>query len=273
MRRQEVRADTPRSQASGDDRLEIKTKPHPFIFSRDPKNQLNELIVETINRMGGVGEDAEKRYQACLNALFRNAREVVAIVEQELKDQPAESYLDRWSLVHLLAELKQPSSLGALDSILSSQMPEERSKDPHSFTTVGEEVVIRTTAVEAITRIAAEGVKEAQELLLKHVRHDNFSVKRAAVQGYLQKWRARAAARHCRRRCRSATTISSTSRWSMSATSAGRRRLASGAVRQGTPADAGHRGRFEGPGPARKNRQGLRLQLNAAGPPVICTDG
>lgn len=186
MRRQQVRADTPRSQASGDDRLEIKMKPHPFIFSRDPRNPLNELIVETVNRMGGVGEDAEMRYQSCLNAMFRNAREIVAIVEQELKDQPAESYLDRWSLVHLLAELKQPSSLSALDSILSSQIPEERSKDPHSFTTMGEEVVIRTTAVEAITRIAADGAKEAQDLLLKHVRHENFSVKRAAVQGYLQ---------------------------------------------------------------------------------------
>jgi hypothetical protein len=186
MRRQDVGSDTPRSQSSGDDGLEIKVKPHPFIFSRDPKNPLNEHIVETINRMGGVGEDAEKRYQSCLNVLFRNAREVVAIVEQELKDQPVDSYLDRWSLVHLLAELKQPSSLGALDSILSSQIPAERSKDPHSFTSVGEEVVIRTTAVDAITRIAADGAKEAQELLLKHVRHENFSIKRAAVQGYLQ---------------------------------------------------------------------------------------
>jgi hypothetical protein len=187
MRRQMVsRIDTPRSQASGDDKLEIRMKPHPFIFSRDPKNPLNEQIVETINRMGGVGEDAEKRYQACLNALFRQAREVVAIVEQELKDQPADSYLDRWSLVYLLAELKQPNALQALDGILSARIPEERYKDPHNFTSVGEEVVIRTTAVDAIMRIAADGVKEAQEMLLKHVRHDNFSVKRAAVQAFLQ---------------------------------------------------------------------------------------
>jgi HEAT repeat protein len=187
MRRQMVsRIDTPRSQASGDDKLEIRMKPHPFIFSRDPKNPLNEQIVETINRMGGVGEDAEKRYQACLNALFRQAREVVAIVEQELKDQPADSYLDRWSLVYLLAELKQPQALQALDAILSARVPEERYKDPHNFTSVGEEVVIRTTAVDAIMRIAADGVKEAQEMLLKHVRHDNFSVKRAAVQAFLQ---------------------------------------------------------------------------------------
>ena len=186
LRQQMSRIDTPRSQASGDDRLEIKMKPHPFIFSQDPKNPLNEQIVETINRMGGVGEDAEKRYQSCLNALFRQAREVVAIVAQELRDQPADAYLDRWSLVHLLSELKQPAALGALDAILSARIPEERYKDPHNFTSVGEEVVIRTTAIDAITRIAADGEKEAQEMLLKHVRHDNFSIKRAAVQGYLQ---------------------------------------------------------------------------------------
>jgi hypothetical protein len=184
MRLQNTRGDTPR--VVRDDGLEIMVTSHPFMFSRDPKNPLNEQIVETVNRMGGVGEDAERNYQACLGHLFRNAREVVAIVAQELKDQPAANYLDRWSLVYLLAELKQPASLGALDDILSSALPEEQLKDPHEFTTLGQEVMIRTTAAEALTRLAAEGAKEAQDALLKHARHDNFSIKRACIQGYLQ---------------------------------------------------------------------------------------
>jgi hypothetical protein len=184
MRLQNTRGDTPR--AIRDDGLEIVIKSHPFIFSRDPKNPLNEQIVETINRMGGVGEDAERNYQACLNHLFRHAREVVAIVTQELKDQPASNYLDRWSLVYLLAELKQTASLSALDDILSSALPAEQFKDPHEFTTLGQEVMIRTTAVDAVARLAADGAKEAQEVLLKHVHHENFSIKRACIQGYLQ---------------------------------------------------------------------------------------
>jgi len=184
MRVQNTRGDTPR--VVRDDGLEIVVKSHPFVFSRDPKNPLNEQIVETINRMGGVGEDAERSYQACLGHLFRNAREVVAIVTQELKDQPAGNYLDRWSLVYLLAELKQTASLGALDDILSSALPAEQLKDPHEFTTLGQEVMIRTTAVEAVTRLAADGAKEAQESLLKHALHENFSIKRACIQGYLQ---------------------------------------------------------------------------------------
>lgn len=184
MRTQDTRGDTPRFER--DDALEIEVKPHPFSFARDPKNPLNEVIVDTVNRMGGVGEDAERDYQACLSTLWRQAKEVVAIVTQELKDLPASSYLDRWSLVQLLAELRQAASLDALDEVLSSQIPQEESADPHSFTTMGEEVMIRTTAVEAVTRIAADGSKEALDLLLKHARHENFSIKRASIQGYLQ---------------------------------------------------------------------------------------
>jgi hypothetical protein len=84
-----------------------------------------------------------------------------------------------------MAELKDESALGFVDRVLSSRFPDEQSRDPHSFTTVGEEVMIRTTAVEVAARIAAEGSTRALEILLRHAGHENFSVKRAAVQGYL----------------------------------------------------------------------------------------
>src|SRR5438067_2339987 len=45
--------------------------------------------------------------------------------------------------------------------------------------------MIRTTAVEAIAQIADRN-KRALELLLKRAHHENFSVKRAAIQGYLE---------------------------------------------------------------------------------------
>jgi hypothetical protein len=104
---------------------------------------------------------------------------------KEYGSLPADQYLDRWSLVQLLAEMKEPSALSALDEILSSAIPAEESRDPHSFSSAGEEVMIRTTAIEAVTRLAADGNGDAQAALLKHARHENFSVKRAAIQGYL----------------------------------------------------------------------------------------
>jgi hypothetical protein len=72
-----------------------------------------------------------------------------------------------------------------LNEIISTAIPPERSEDPHSFTTVGEEVMIRTTAVEALARLSAAGNQEALDSLLEHSGHANFSVKRASILAYL----------------------------------------------------------------------------------------
>jgi len=167
------------------DSVEVQTRPHAFSFKANPDNPLNETIVDAVNRMGGIGDDAEALYQAALEALRKQSKRVVAIVAAEYKELPEDQYVDRWSLVHLLAELKDSSSLPVLDEILSSQIPPERSKHLHSFSTVGEEIIIRTAAVEAVTRIANKN-KKALEVLLKHAQHKNFSIKRASIQGYLE---------------------------------------------------------------------------------------
>jgi hypothetical protein len=168
------------------DSLRVNVQPHPFKFAKDPQDPLNELIVDAINKMGAVGEDAEKLYQDALDRLRPSADRVIDIVRAEYASMPEEQYLDRWSLIQLVTELRPPSSLRLLDDILGSAIPPEQSRNPHSFTTVGEEVMIRTTAVEALTRMAAEGDPQALALLLKYSRHPNFSVKRASVQGYLE---------------------------------------------------------------------------------------
>lgn len=168
-----------------DDSLEIQTRPHPFEFKESPDEKLNEQIVRTVNLMGGFGDDAEENYQASLEMLRVVAEKAVPIVVDEYGNLPEKQYLDRWSLIQLLVEMKHPSSLPALDKILSTPIPPERSKAPHRFSTRGEETIIRTTAVEAIIQVAAEGSREAADILLRYIRHENFSVKRAAIQGYL----------------------------------------------------------------------------------------
>jgi len=169
-----------------DDSLKIKVTSHPFRFEKSPDKALNELIVEAINSMGATGENAEKTYQKSLEKLRPNAEKVLSIIVSEYASLPEMQYLNRWSLIQLLAELKHPSSLKPLDEILITPIPPERSKDPRVFSTRKEEVIIRTTAIEAVTRIAAEDNKEATDILLKHSRHENFSIKRAAIQGYLK---------------------------------------------------------------------------------------
>jgi HEAT repeat protein len=176
-------SDTPRLDQG--DSVELRKNSHPFSFNANPDSPLNEQIVEAINRMGGGGENAEAAYQSSLDVLRRQAKKVISTVAVEYNELPEDQYLDRWSLVQLLAELKDAAALPALDEILSSPIPPERSKETHSFSTVGEEVMIRTTAIEAVTRIAGKN-KQALEILLKHTQHKNFSVKRAAIQGYLE---------------------------------------------------------------------------------------
>lgn len=178
------RGDAP--QLIRDDNLKIEVIAHAYSFEHSPDKELNQRIIDAINQMGGIGESGEKCYQSALDGLARrHAKEVIKIAATEYARLPKNQYIERWSLVQLIAEFKDEVSLEFLDQILSSEIPPEESNDPHSFTTVGEEVMIRTTGVEAVTRIAADGSVKALEVLLRHVRHDNFSVKRAAIQGYL----------------------------------------------------------------------------------------
>jgi hypothetical protein len=176
-------ADTPR--LVGGDILKVETVAHLFNFERSTDAELANRIVDAINLMGGVGEQAEACYQKALDGLARNSKAVVKALAEEYERLPVAQYLDRWALVQLMAELKHESALEAIDRLLSSRIPAEESADPHSFSSAGEEVMIRTTAVEAATRIAADGSARALDVLLRHASHENFSVKRAAIQGYL----------------------------------------------------------------------------------------
>jgi hypothetical protein len=100
---------------------------------------------------------------------------------------PEDQYMDRWAQVHLLADLRNGAARPALDGILSTPIPPEKAPGPVTYSTVGEETIIRTTAIEGLTRLAAqEDDREALELLRKHMGHENFSVRSAAIQGYLE---------------------------------------------------------------------------------------
>lgn len=166
-----------------DDELKIEMIEHPFRFVAGDE-ELHALIVDAVNCMGAVGDDAEKQYRKRLKLLRKRADEVLAAVggEEGIVAAPADAYLDRWSLVQLVNDLRTPGSLGLLKAVLHDEIPEERSNDPHSFTTVGEEVMIRTTAIDGLERLARKGSEDATEILLDVLNHDVFSIRRAATQ-------------------------------------------------------------------------------------------
>lgn len=167
------------------DTIEVGRGSPAFDFGEDEDDPIAARIVGAVNQMGGIGEQAESEYQQSLDELRADSARAIRLVAFAYDHLPEERYLDRWALIQLMGDLAEPAALGHLDRILSQPIPPERSKDPHSFSTVGQEIVIRTTAIEVLARLAAGEDRTALDLLLKHMHHENFSVRRAAVQGYM----------------------------------------------------------------------------------------
>jgi hypothetical protein len=170
----------------GPDTLETSVVEHSFAFRDSQDETLNALIVEAINRMGGTGEDADVNYRRALDELGKRAEEALDVIVAEYGALPEDRYLDRWSLVQLLSELRRPEAAPALNRIIASRIPAEKARGSHDASTVTEEVIIRTTAVEGVVRLSADGVEEARKILLRHARNRTFSIRRASVQGLLE---------------------------------------------------------------------------------------
>ena len=184
MRKFDTRGDTPTMDT--DDDLKVETVAHPFRFREFAnESEVTALIVEAVNRISGAGESAEEDYRGCIDKLSRKTKLVSSIIQAEYFDLPDDAYLDRWALIMLAVELQNGRILNFFKKVLSSEIPGERSKDPHSFTTVGEEVMIRTTVIEGLERLAADGNEGAVELLFRNIGHESFSIRRAATQALL----------------------------------------------------------------------------------------
>jgi hypothetical protein len=158
---------------------------HAELFDKVKSRTLKALLQEAVLRMNGFGEDAEPRYQQALAAVREAGGEALDALGREFAALEEGEYVNRWGVVQLLNDLQEPRALSLLDRIISLPMPAERSRDPHS-STAAREVVIRTTAVEAVGRLAAAGNTEARDALLKYARHPVRSVKIAAALAYLE---------------------------------------------------------------------------------------
>jgi hypothetical protein len=140
-------------------------------------------LANAIAAMNRSGEEAEATYQRALEDLRRQAATVMVEIARETRDCDELDYPTRWALVHLASELRHPAALPFLRNLVETPMPPEESPDPHSFSTVAEETILRTTAIEGIGRLAAERKNaEATETLWEALKQPSLSLRRAAVQ-------------------------------------------------------------------------------------------
>lgn len=172
--------DTPSLGPGGDN---LEAGPSSSGLGSFSNSEIGELVTQAAETMAASGEDAERNYQRSLGRLRERAEEVASAVGEQYDALAEDQYLERWGMVQLLTDLRHQATVPALENVLRQPIPPERSDDPgHGISTVGEEVIIRTTAVEALARLASSGDSAAKELLLRQVRHEVFTVRRAAVQ-------------------------------------------------------------------------------------------
>lgn len=140
--------------------------------------------------MNAAGDDAEEQYRRALADLRKEADLVVVEIARAQSECNARDYPGRWAHVHAAAELRHPAALPFLRNLILTPIPPEESPDPHSFSTAGEETILRTTAVEGIGYLAKSRA-DATEALFEALKQPSLSIRRAAVQSLLATSRGR----------------------------------------------------------------------------------
>jgi HEAT repeat protein len=135
--------------------------------------------------MNAQGDGAEEEYRAALEALREKAAEAIIEIVRREHACATWDYPSRWGLVYASAALEEPAALPFFRTLVLEPIPREMSTDPHSYSTVAEETILRTTAVDGVAALARRGDERAIEALYDFLSVPSFSVKRAAVQGLL----------------------------------------------------------------------------------------
>jgi hypothetical protein len=166
---------------AGDDSLQEEAL--RSVIPDGPAGVLLRTFVEAAN---SEGEDAQAVYEAALEALRQAPEQVAVGIARALGSCPDEDYTLKWTLVHAAAELKDAAVLPLLHELVTTPIPPEVSADPHSYSSVEDETVLRTTAVDGVSEIAARGDERAEGMLFEFLEVPSISIRRAAVQGLLQ---------------------------------------------------------------------------------------
>lgn len=158
--------------------------PKQTLFTKSNAGVGLENALKAIN---GFGDDAEKHFQEALKELREIPEEVVLELAQAFDDkcQP-DAYPIKWGLVFLATELKSKAAYPFLKRLIFTPIPDERSTNPASFSTVAEETILRTTAVEGMFFFLKSNDKEnrngPEDLLLECLTLPSISIARAAFQ-------------------------------------------------------------------------------------------
>jgi hypothetical protein len=159
----------------------------PGQLSPDPfgESDAGKALRHFLSVMYSSGENATDTYRQALESLRADPEKVLDQISQSESLFRETDYPTRWALIFTASELRHPAALPYLRSVALSRIPAERSQDTHSFSTVAEETILRTTAVEGIGHLAHTGNAQAVDALFECLARPSLSVQRAAVQSLL----------------------------------------------------------------------------------------
>jgi hypothetical protein len=148
-----------------------------------PNTEQGYKLKRHLFTMVGHGDNAEELYQQSLERLRQDSTTLPTVI-QVYEATPESEYLQRILLVQTVKDLGTDSSFAFLNAIAKSQIPPEKS--PYQeYSTVNEEIIIRSTAIEGLTVLAQRGNGEAARLLYDLINLENITLKQMAIRGYL----------------------------------------------------------------------------------------
>ena len=143
--------------------------------------RLWQRLIGAVSAMTASGPDAEEAYQSALAQLREYGGEAVDVIAATYEQLEESAYQERWALVQLLTDLSLPETTRFFGKLVGAPIPEERSRDTvHGVSTVTDEVVLRTTAMEGLSRRVRAGDRDAVDALLPALENDFIAMRRAA---------------------------------------------------------------------------------------------
>jgi hypothetical protein len=106
-------------------------------------------------------------------------------IARALGETPAHDFPARAALINAAAALEHNATLSLLAALAEAPVPPEHEPPSHGLGAAAEEIILRTTAVEGIGRLAKNGDEAALSALVRLTESPVFSIRRASVQAAL----------------------------------------------------------------------------------------
>ncbi|HEX7483185.1 MAG TPA: hypothetical protein VF350_06940 [Candidatus Bathyarchaeia archaeon] len=164
-----------------------------------------QKIIQTVSKLqddAPLFSDSEvgRNLHSLVTALS-NGSENSSVILEKLKNSPQEcakeltivftklhesAYNAKWLLVYCTSQFELPEFIDLLKEIAQSEIPPEKSKNLHLFSTIAEETTIRLRAVEGLKSIARTDNKEAESVLFELLKSNYITLSIASCQGLLE---------------------------------------------------------------------------------------